>query len=152
MHCIGILYNFAITVTSWWARWRLKSPASRLFTQPFIQTRIKENIKAPRHWPLCGELTRPVTGEVPAQGPVTRKMFPFDDVTMRHWDNIKRCDHQRKNVGIKVIGIDMVNTSFIIIRKWSGLFRLYAFCDIFVLTFSKMWRRSVGRAETTSPL
>ena len=26
-----------ITVTSSWARWRLKSPASRLFTQPFIQ-------------------------------------------------------------------------------------------------------------------
>ena len=36
-------------------RWRLKSPASRLFTQPFIQAQIKENIKAPRHWPLCGE-------------------------------------------------------------------------------------------------
>ena len=29
----------------------------RLFTQPFIQTQIKENIKAPRHWPLCGEFT-----------------------------------------------------------------------------------------------
>ena len=35
----------------------LKSPASRLFTQPFIQAQIKENIKAPRHWPLCGEFT-----------------------------------------------------------------------------------------------
>ena len=23
----------------------------------FIQTQIKENIKAPRHWPLCGEFT-----------------------------------------------------------------------------------------------
>ena len=29
----------------------------RLLTQPFIQTQIKENIKAPRHWPLCGEFT-----------------------------------------------------------------------------------------------
>ena len=28
-----------------------------LFTQPFIQAQIKENMKAPRHWPLCGELT-----------------------------------------------------------------------------------------------
>ena len=27
------------------------------FTQPFIQTQIKEKIKAPRHWPLCGEFT-----------------------------------------------------------------------------------------------
>ena len=43
----------------------MKSPASRLFTQPFIQTQIKENIKAPRHWPLCGEFTG--TGEFPAQ-------------------------------------------------------------------------------------
>ena len=38
--------------------WRLKWPALlRLFTQSFIEARIKENFKAPRHWPLCGELT-----------------------------------------------------------------------------------------------
>ena len=43
-----------ITMTSKGARWR---PKSRLFTQPFIQAQIKENIKAPRHWPLCGEFT-----------------------------------------------------------------------------------------------
>ena len=49
--------NLFITVTSQWARWRLKSPPSRLFTQPFIQAQIKENIKARRHWPLCGEFT-----------------------------------------------------------------------------------------------
>ena len=36
---------------------RLKSPASRMFTQPFIPTQMKENIKAPRHWPLYGEFT-----------------------------------------------------------------------------------------------
>ena len=58
-------YFLAITLTSQWPRWRLKSPASRLFTQPFIQTKIKEDIKAPRHWPLCGEFTG--TGEFPAQ-------------------------------------------------------------------------------------
>ena len=46
-------------------QWRLKSPASQLFTQPFIETQIKENIKVPRHWPLCGN--SPVTGEFPAQ-------------------------------------------------------------------------------------
>ena len=57
-----------ITVTSLWARWRLKSPASRLFTQPFNQVQIKENTKARRHWPLCGEFTgnSPVAGEFPA--------------------------------------------------------------------------------------
>ena len=36
-----------------------------MLTQPFIQTQIKENIKAPRHWPLCWEFTG--TGELPAQ-------------------------------------------------------------------------------------
>ena len=30
---------------------------SRLFTQSFIQAQIKQNIKAPRQWPLGGEFT-----------------------------------------------------------------------------------------------
>ena len=38
-------------------RWRLKLPAYRLFSQPFIQAQTIENIKAPRHWPLWGEFT-----------------------------------------------------------------------------------------------
>ena len=42
--------------------WRLKSPASWLFAQPFVQTQIKENSKASRHWPLW-----PVTGGFPSQ-------------------------------------------------------------------------------------
>ena len=41
-----------ITVTPWWARWRLKSSAFPLFAQVFVQAQIKGNIKAPRHWPL----------------------------------------------------------------------------------------------------
>ena len=59
------LFPHIITVTSWWAWWRLKSPVSRLFTQPFVQAQMKENIKAPRHWPLWGN--SPVTGEFPVQ-------------------------------------------------------------------------------------
>ena len=63
----GWVHRFYITMTSWWARWRLKSPASRLFTQPFIQG-ADQNIKDPRHWPkwnystllLQHFLTRPV--------------------------------------------------------------------------------------------
>ena len=35
----------------------MASPALRVFTQPFIQAQINENIKAPLHWPLCGEFT-----------------------------------------------------------------------------------------------
>ena len=28
-----------------------------IFVQPFVQSQIKEIIKAPRHWPLCGEFS-----------------------------------------------------------------------------------------------
>ena len=63
-HCNPTQY--IITMTSQWPRWRLKWPALRLFTQPFIQAHIKGNIKAPRHWSLWGESS--VTGEFPAQG------------------------------------------------------------------------------------
>ena len=52
LYCpIFVLY--IITMMSYWIRWRLRSPASRLFTQRFIQALIK----APRHWPLWGEFT-----------------------------------------------------------------------------------------------
>ena len=53
--------------TKWWRitlRWRHNGRDGvsnhqdpRLFTQQFIRTQIKVNIKAPRHWPLCGEFT-----------------------------------------------------------------------------------------------
>ena len=52
-----VVCTVVIIVTSYWARWRLKSPASLSFTQPFILAQIKENTKAPRHWPLWGEFT-----------------------------------------------------------------------------------------------
>ena len=32
-----------ITLTSWWARRRLKSPASLLFAEPFVQAQINKN-------------------------------------------------------------------------------------------------------------
>ena len=68
-----------------------QTSAFRLFTQPFVQAYINENIEAPPHWPLWGEFTgvrwihrwihRSLLNS-PHQGPVTRKMFPFDDVIM----------------------------------------------------------------------
>ena len=57
--------DHVITMTSQWTGWRLKSSASRLFTQPFIRAQIKENIKA-RVTCLCA-WNSPVTGEFPAQ-------------------------------------------------------------------------------------
>ena len=41
----------------WWARSRLKWQASRVFAQLCVQSQIKENIKALRHWPLWEEST-----------------------------------------------------------------------------------------------
>ena len=55
----------AIAMTSQWARWLLKSPASRLFTESFSQAQIKETSKL-RVTGLC-EGNSPVTGEFPAQ-------------------------------------------------------------------------------------
>ena len=65
---------YFITVKSQWALWRLKSPASRLFDQLFLQAHIKENIKGPLHWPLWGKFDQsPVVS--PHKGPVIRKCF-----------------------------------------------------------------------------
>ena len=51
-----------------------------IFTQPFIQTEIKENIKA-RVTGLCAGNSLG-TGEFPAQMASNAEMFPFDDVIM----------------------------------------------------------------------
>ena len=61
--CDFFKLDWYITMTSWWARWCLKSPASRLFIQPFsFQGQIKESIKAPLRWPLYGEFLAQMTG------------------------------------------------------------------------------------------
>ena len=71
----------SITMTSHWARWRLKSPASRLFTQPYVQGADQRKhqssaslafVRGNHRWPVNSCY----------KGPVTRKMTPFDDVVM----------------------------------------------------------------------
>ena len=44
-----------------------------LFTQPFIRAQIKQNMKAPPHWPLCGD--SPGTGEFPSQSASNAEIF-----------------------------------------------------------------------------
>ena len=74
---IRICENFGETV--------LRYNGTALYIAPgrneraFIQAQIKENIKAPRHWSLCGEFTG---HRWIHKGPVRRKIFPFDDVIM----------------------------------------------------------------------
>ena len=67
----------SITISLQW-RHNLKSPAYELFAQSSAQVHIKENTKATRYLPLWGESN--CDGESLHKGPVTRKMFPIDDV------------------------------------------------------------------------
>ena len=67
------------------------SPALRVFTQPFIQAQIKENIKVPRHWPLCGQFTGDrwiprTNGQY--SGAFHFMTLPFDDVIMENLGNL----------------------------------------------------------------
>ena len=54
-------------------------PHHCLLFPSFIQPQIKENMKSLRQWPLWGDRW-PVNSR--HKGPVTRKIFPFDDVIM----------------------------------------------------------------------
>ena len=67
------------TMTSQWASWRLKSPATRRFIQIFVEASIKENIKIHftglflegiRRWPV----------DSPHKGPVTQKALCHSDI------------------------------------------------------------------------
>ena len=68
-------------MASYWSQWHPRSPASRLFTELFIQVQIQENINAPRYRPLVRGIHQwPVNS--PHKGPVMWKIFPYDDVIM----------------------------------------------------------------------
>ena len=68
-------------MTSLWMRWRLKSPASWLFTQPFIQGADQRKHQNSASLAFVRRIhRRPVNS--PHKRPLTRKMFPFDDIMM----------------------------------------------------------------------
>ena len=60
---------------------RLKSPAPRLFTQPFIQGADQIKHQSSASLAFCA-WNSPVTGEFRHKWPVTRKMFSLDDVIL----------------------------------------------------------------------
>ena len=73
-----------ITMTSEWARWRLKSPGSRLFTQPFIQGADQRKYQSSASLAFVRGIHRwPVNS--PHKWPVTRKKFPSDDVIIFYY-------------------------------------------------------------------
>ena len=74
-----------ITMTSWWERWRYKSPASRLFTLYLDAYQIKHQssgslsfVRGIHRWP--------------SQTASNTKLFPFDDVIMI-FARIAGCHH-----------------------------------------------------------
>ena len=73
-----------ITVTSWSTQLGLKIPASRLFAQQFVEAQFKENIKSYESLAFVMGIHR-WRVDSHHKGPVTRKTFPFDDVTMQMW-------------------------------------------------------------------
>ena len=84
-------------------------PASWLFIQLLFQTQIEENIKTPRHWPLCGGIHRgPVN--FPHKWAVTRRMFPFRNVIMKLWAHITM-GHIAKHIQ----WIEIVHSRYIVV-------------------------------------
>ena len=79
--CLLFRYR-AITVTSQWARWGLKSPASPLFTYSAVYSgAVQRKHQSSASLAFVPEIHRgPVNS--PHKRPVTRKMFTFDDVIM----------------------------------------------------------------------
>ena len=74
---------------------------------PMVYSGVDQrNIKAPRHWPLCGEFT----GD-PQKGPVTRKMFPFDDVIM-YWINTNMTPSQNAKIVRRLLTITAILAKF----------------------------------------
>ena len=87
------LQTQVITMTSSWARWRLKSIASRLFTHPFIQGADERKHKSSASLAFVRVIHRWLVN-YPHKRPITRKVSPFDDVIIwvitLHWKTLNR--------------------------------------------------------------
>ena len=71
----------------------MASHITSLTVVSFIHAQIKENMKAPRHWPLCGELT----GDrwIPhTKGQQRGKCFHLMTSSLKWTNKISSCDHQ----------------------------------------------------------
>ena len=79
--CNTLLHAHVIAITSLGARWSLKSPASRLFTQPFIQGVDQRKYQSSASLAFVGGIHRWSVNST-HKGSVTWKIFPFDDVIM----------------------------------------------------------------------
>ena len=94
--------------------------ASRLFTQPFIQTQIKENTKAPRHWLCAGNSLE--TGEFPAQMAHNAEKVSIwwryhDSNKQSHWTTVNR-HHIKRRKHHKAICEAYLHSFSILMQLW----------------------------------
>ena len=100
-------------MTSYWARWRIKSPAARLFTQPFIQGAGQRKHQSSASLAFVRGIHRWPVNSL-HKWPFARKVFPFDDAIMILGDPFKChtgsmvCLHSIPFDGIKVSVRDMI--------------------------------------------
>ena len=79
INLIEVQLQYCVTVMSQWVWWHLKSPASRLFTQPFIQQADQRKHESSVSLAFVRGIHQWLVNS-PHKGPVTQNMFPFDDV------------------------------------------------------------------------
>ena len=95
--------------------------------QPLVPTHVKENIKAPRHWPLWCGIHRWTLYSL-HKGPVTRKILPFHDVIVlmliswyRDWRTSFQWNYHDLNVPSCCSTHSKSNTNTIINPIWISI-------------------------------
>ena len=92
---------------------------------------MKENIKAPRHWPYS-----------PHKWPVTRTMFPFEEVIMNHLRVLYSCNWQSTNsfyLGVKHKVHVSYNLSWTILSAATVLFIISSYASMGNGSFNDKW-------------
>ena len=149
----GFICNLSrITMTSQWARLRLKSPASRLFDQSFLSVQNKEKnqtsaslafLRGIHRWPV----------DSPHKGPVTQKFF---HLMTSSWEMQLSCYTQPTAVIVHIIGdnkiivIVIVIVSVIAIVKWVPALCRLRFSDPQRLCRTTVWMRHTMIMKTSS--
>ena len=108
-----------ITMTSQWARWRLKSPASRYFTQQFIQAQIKKTSEfrdtgLPFDYViiLSREVVSSNTGKTPINLDSSRSSLdnPLDMLTHKHQDPVAKVFLSNFSFSLKLLQYSQLGT------------------------------------------
>ena len=141
-----------IKMTSWWARWHFKSPASLLLLKRLFRHRRKKYQSSAS--PAFARGIHRWPANYPHKWPVTQKMPPFEDVIMcneTHPWTLEWCEHDTKRRALQtmmmttnackfIVAMMMVGMLFsLLIGPW-GIEMEFHICN-FQSDFSDWWRR-----------